>query len=329
MKIVVSGVQPTGNLHIGNYLGSIARWKSFQDEYNCIFPIADLHAITTKLPERNEFKNNIYKTLAVYLASGLDPKKTIIFQQSAIPNHTELFWILSSVVQIGKLNRMTQFKDKSGKNKEKSSLGLYSYPVLMAADIILYNANIVPIGEDQLQHIELTNDIVNSFNYKYDDNIFKTVEPILMRNTRRIMSLRDGTVKMSKSDISDMSRINLTDSEEIIRKKIMKAKTDQLDDITTNLDSRPEINNLLNIFAALSGKNNDDIQKQFNNTGFKQFKESLADLIIATISPLSKNIKEYYEDKSYLDNILSEGAARASEIADKQTKKVKHIIGMI
>jgi len=329
MKTVISGVQPTGNLHIGNYLGSIARWKSFQDEYNCIFPIVDLHAITAGLPERSEFRNNIYKTLSVYLASGLDPKKTVIFQQSSVPTHTELYWILSSVVQMGKLNRMTQFKDKSGKNKEKASLGLYAYPVLMASDILLYNADVVPVGEDQLQHIELTNDIVASFNHKYNDEVFKKVEPILMRTTKRIMSLRDGTKKMSKSDSSDMTRINLIDSEEEIRKKIMKAKTDELSDIETDLSKRPEINNLLNIFISFSGKTGEEIQAEYKNKGFKAFKEDLANIIVEKIKPLSEEINGYYNDKSYLDNVLSEGAARANELSEKQMQKVKQIIGMI
>lgn len=329
MKNIISAVQPTGNLHIGNYLGSIVRWKSFQDKYNCIFPIVDLHAITAGLPERSEFRNNIYKTLSVYLATGLDPKKAIIFQQSAVPAHAELFWILSNVVQIGKLNRMIQFKDKSGKNKEKACLGLYSYPVLMAADIMLYNTDIVLVGEDQLQHIELTNDIIASFNHKYNEDVFQKVEPLLMRSTKRIMSLRNAENKMSKSDTSDMTRINLTDSEDFIRSKIMKAKTDRLDDIETDLENRPEVNNLLNIFAAFSGQEKKEIQKTFKNLGFKKFKEELTTIIIDNISPLSKEIKSYFEDKSYLETVLSDGASRANEHADARMKEVKHIVGMI
>ena len=329
MKNIISGVQPTGNLHIGNYLGSIARWSGLQDKYNCFFPIVDLHAITAGLPEAQEFKNNIYLTLASYLASGIDSDKAIIFQQSHISAHAELFWILSNVVQIGKLNRMTQFKDKSGKHKEKAVLGLYAYPVLMAADIMLYDATLVPVGEDQLQHIELTNDIIASFNHKYNSEVFAKIEPLIMAETKRIMSLRDGTKKMSKSEISDMSRINLSDSDDLIKKKISKAKTDNIADFTTELDNRPEIRNLLGLFAAFSGEKMAVIQERYNHLGFQKFKHDLSDAIIAKINPISQKIYNYYADKSYLDTILKKGAKKAEEAADKKIHQVKQIMGMI
>ena len=328
MQTIISGIQPTGNLHIGNYLGTLAKWHKFQDQYNCFFPIVDLHAITAGFIDSKQFKKNIYKTLATYLATGLNPEKSIIFQQSAIAEHTELFWLLSNVVQIGKLNRMTQFKAKSPKHQEKAVLGLYAYPVLMAADIILYNTDIVPVGEDQIQHIELTNDIIASFNHKYANNILKTVEPLLQQNSKRIMSLRDGSNKMSKSEISDMSRINLTDSADLINKKILKAKTDEYDNLQENLANRPEIRNLLSIFCAFSNEDEKTIQNQYVNKGFKIFKEDLAALIIEHIVPIGKSIKEYYSDKSFLDNTLKTGKAKAKEHAERQINNIKNIIGM-
>lgn len=328
MKTVISAVQPTGSLHIGNYLGSIQRWLSFQDKYKCFFSIVDLHAMTASFPATQLFKEHIYHVLSVYLASGLDSNKVVIFQQSDVSCHAELFWILSCFTQLGKLNRMTQFKDKSGKNKEKACLGLYSYPVLMAADILLYDANIVPVGEDQLQHIELTNDIVASFNHKYSEEIFCKVEALLPTVTKRIMSLRNGTKKMSKSDISDMTRINLTDSKELIKSKILKAKTDMMENLEENLENRPEIRNLLNLFSAFSGKSILDIQSSYNSKGFKALKEDLADLIIAKIVPISLKIQHYLSDKAFLDEVLRDGSIKASFVAEKKLKTIKQVIGV-
>jgi len=327
MKNIISGIQPTGNLHIGNYLGTLAKWHKFQDQYNCFFPIVDLHAITAGFIDSKQFKENIYKTLATYLATGLDPEKSIIFQQSAIVEHTELFWILSNVARIGKLNRMTQFKAKSDK-QPSASLGLYAYPVLMAADIILYNTDIVPVGEDQIQHIELTNDIIASFNHIFNGNFLKTVEPLLQKNTKRIMSLEDGANKMSKSEISDMSRINLTDSADLINKKILKAKTDQYNNLHENLANRPEIQNLLNIFCAFSNEDKKTIQNQYANKGFKIFKEDLSTLVIEHIVPIGKSIKEYYNDKYFLDNVLKTGKTKAKEYAERKIKNIKKIINI-
>ena len=288
-----------------------------------------MHAITAGFINKETFKDNIYKSLATYLATGLDPKKSIIFQQSNIAEHSELFWILSNIVQMGKLNRMTQFKSKSPKNQQHAVLGLYAYPVLMAADIILYNADLVPVGEDQIQHIELTNDIIDSFNHHYQENILKNPQPLLQNNCKRIMSLRNGNNKMSKSEESDMSRINLNDSKELIRKKILKAKTDQYDNLEENLEQRPEIQNLLNIFTSLSTETQTKLQTHYQQLGFKKFKEDLAEIIIEHITPIGKAMNEYYNDKNYLDNILSNGKSQAGEYAERNLNNIKNIIGMM
>jgi len=329
MKTIISGIQPTGNLHLGNYLGTLAKWNEYQTEYKCFFPIVDLHAITAGFINKETFKNNIYKSLAAYLATGLDPKKSIIFQQSNIAEHCELFWILSNIAQMGKLNRMTQFKSKSPENQQHAVLGLYAYPVLMAADIILYNADLVPVGEDQIQHIELTNDIIGSFNHHYQENILKNIQPLLQNSSKRIMSLRNGENKMSKSEESDMSRINLTDSKELIHKKILKAKTDLYYNLDQDLDKRPETQNLVNIFSSLTKESEIDIQKQYRSQGLKKFKQDLAEIIIEHITPIGKAMNEYYNDKNYLDNILSNGKSKASEYAERNLNNIKNIIGMI
>jgi tryptophanyl-tRNA synthetase len=329
MQTIISGIQPTGNLHLGNYLGTLAKWSDFQEEYKCFFPIVDLHAITAGFINKGDFKNNIYKSLATYLSTGLNPNKSVIFQQSNIAEHSELFWILSNIAQMGKLNRMTQFKSKSPKNQQHAVLGLYAYPVLMAADIILYNADLVPVGEDQIQHIELTNDIIDSFNHHYQDNILKNPQPLLQKNCKRIMSLKNGSNKMSKSAESDMSRINLSDSKELISKKILKAKTDQYDNLDQDLDKRPEIQNLLNIFTSLTQKSESDIQNDYRIKGFQKFKQDLAEIIIQHITPIGQAIDEYYDDKSYLDSILENGKSKAGEYAERNLNNIKNIIGMI
>ena len=327
-ELVFSGVQPTGNLHLGNYLGAIKNWVELQKKKNCIFCIVDLHAITVA-ENRSKLRENTREVLAAYIASGIKPEKSIIFCQSSIPSHSELAWILSCHTPIGWLNRMTQFKDKAGKNKEKAPLGLYSYPVLMAADILLYKSTHVPVGEDQKQHLELSRDIAQGFNRFYNNDFFPIPEPIITGSATRVMSLKNGLNKMSKSDPSDYSRINLTDQTDDIRKKILKAKTDSLpfpineDD----LGKRPEVKNLVNIFCAFKGINKNLIFKDYAGNDFKKFKEDLFELVIDEISKISFEMTKLLRDKSYIDEILSQGNQRALEIASKNIKSIKEIIG--
>ena len=327
-ELVFSGVQPTGNLHLGNYLGAIKNWVELQKKKNCIFCIVDLHEITVA-ENRSKLRENTREVLAAYIASGIKPEKSIIFCQSSIPPHSELAWILSCHTPIGWLNRMTQFKDKAGKNKEKAPLGLYSYPVLMAADILLYKSTHVPVGEDQKQHLELSRDIAQGFNRFYNNDFFPIPEPIITGSATRVMSLKNGLNKMSKSDPSDYSRINLTDQTDDIRKKILKAKTDSLpfpineDD----LSKRPEVKNLVNIFCAFKDINKNLIFRDYAGNDFKKFKEDLFELIIDEISKISFEMTKLLRDKSYIDGILSEGNQRALEIASKNIKSIKEIIG--
>ena len=327
-ELVFSGVQPTGNLHLGNYLGAIKNWVELQKKKNCIFCIVDLHAITVA-ENRSKLRENTREVLAAYIASGIKPEKSIIFCQSSIPSHSELAWILSCHTPIGWLNRMTQFKDKAGKNKEKAPLGLYSYPVLMAADILLYKSTHVPVGEDQKQHLELSRDIAQGFNRFYNNDFFPIPEPIITGSATRVMSLKNGLNKMSKSDPSDYSRINLTDQTDDIRKKILKAKTDSLpfpineDD----LSKRPEVKNLVNIFCAFKDINKNLIFRDYAGNDFKKFKEDLFELIIDEISKISFEMTKLLRDKSYIDEILSRGNQRALEIASKNIKSIKEIIG--
>jgi tryptophanyl-tRNA synthetase len=327
MVTLLSAIQPTGNIHIGNYLGSITKWIELQKKYNSIFSIVDLHALTNHSNQENIYANSL-KTLAIYIASGINPDHALIFRQSDVPAHCELFWIINCITQIGKLNRMTQFKEKTGKNKEQANLGLYNYPILMAADIMLYKATKIPVGEDQRQHIELTNEIIQSFNYKYKTEYFTKIDIIIDENNKRIMSLRDGSKKMSKSDISEYSRINIFDSDDQIKAKIMKAKTDLDIDLTINIESRPEINNLLKIFSAFSNKSFSKIQDEYNNYGHKKLKTDLADIIISKLSPIRKKALSLLDDKIYLEKILENNAAKANDIADKNIKEIKKIIGI-
>ena len=328
-KKIFSGVQPTGNLHLGNYLGAIKNFVELNNdnENECIFCVVDLHAITVK-QDPNELRNNIQETVATFVASGIDPKKSIIFNQSRVAAHAEGAWILSCVARMGWLNRMTQFKDKAGKNKEKAPLGLYSYPVLMAADILLYKSEYVPVGEDQKQHLELSRDIAQSFNRFYDNDFFPIPEPLIMGLATRVMSLKDGTKKMSKSDLSDYSRINMTDNTDDIRKKIQKAKTDSLPfpDNSKNLESRPEINNLLNIFCSMSEMSMDKVIKEYSGKDFKKFKEDLSDLINQEVSKVSLEMKKLLSDKVYLEDLLRKGAQEAREIAQNNIAEIKKII---
>ena len=330
-KKIFSGVQPTGNLHLGNYIGAIKNFVDLQNqkENECVYCVVDLHAITTN-QDPKILKNNIRETTAAFLASGLDYKKSIIFNQSLVPAHSEGSWILGCVARMGWLNRMTQFKEKAGKDKEKASVGLYIYPVLMAADILLYDATHVPVGQDQKQHLELSRDIAQKFNIDFNaPDFLKAPEPLIQKNFARIMSLKDGTKKMSKSDPSDLSRINLTDGKDEIVNKIKKAKSDSLmlpnDD--KNLSERPEAENLLGIYSNLSNQSLNNSINEFSGKNFSEFKEKLADLVVGKITPISNEINKLQKDNNFIDSVLKDGAKKASEIASKKVEEMKKIIG--
>ena len=330
VKKIFSGVQPTGNLHLGNYIGAIKNFVDLQNENNeCIFCVVDLHAVTVR-QDPKILKQNIRETAATFLASGINPKKSIIFNQSSVPAHSEVSWLLGCIARMGWLNRMTQFKEKAGKDKEKASVGLYIYPVLMAADILLYDATHVPVGEDQKQHLELARDISKKFNNDFKaPDFFKIPEPLIQKNFARIMSLKDGTKKMSKSDPSDLSRINLTDIESEIINKIKKAKTDAkpFPKRTEDLKSRPEIENLIGIYSSLSRKKIDDLLKEFEDQNFSLFKDKLSELVVKNISPISKEIKKLNEDPSYIDQVLRDGSNKAKELSSKKMEDIKKIFG--
>ena len=330
-KKIFSGVQPTGNLHLGNYLGAIKNFVDLNNDVDndCIFCVVDLHAITVK-QDPKELKNNIRETVATFIASGIDPKKSIIFNQSGVAAHSEGAWILSCVARMGWLNRMTQFKEKAGKDKEKASIGLYSYPVLMAADILLYDATHVPVGDDQKQHLELCRDIAQKFNNDFDSPEFlKAPEPLIQKEFSRIMSLKDGLKKMSKSDPSDLSRINLTDNNDQIVNKIKKAKTDPMPmpSELIDLSKRPEALNLLGVYSNLSNQNLEKSIDEFKGKNFSDFKEKLSDLIVNKIEPISKEIKKLLNDINFLDKILLEGSVKADNIASKKLEKLKELVG--
>ena len=330
-KIVLSGVQPTGGLHIGNYLGAIKNFVSMQTEYDCFFCVVDLHAITVK-QDPKLLKNNTYEVVATYLASGIDPVKSVIFNQSNVSSHSELAWIFNCITRMGWLNRMTQFKDKAGKDKENASSGLFIYPNLMAADILLYKATHVPVGDDQKQHLELTRDIAQKFNRDYEcDGFFPIPEPIIDKNISRIMSLKNGEQKMSKSDPSDYSRISLTDSADQIEKKIKKAKTADtpMPDNNEDVSKLLEVNNLLNIFSGFSGIEKLELIEKYKGQNFSNFKNNLAEVIIEHIKPISKEIDKLMSDKAYLNQIISSGAEKASEKANVTIKEVYDIIGFV
>ena len=331
LKKIFSGVQPSGNLHLGNYLGAIKNFVDLQNqkETECVYCIVDLHAITVK-QEPKELKKNIRETLATFIASGIDYKKSIIFNQSSVSAHAEGAWMLSCVARMGWVNRMTQFKEKAGKDKEKASVGLYAYPVLMAADILLYDTTHVPVGHDQKQHLELCRDIAQRFNSDFNaPDFLKTPEPLIQKNFSRIMSLKDGMKKMSKSDPSDLSRINLTDEKDLIVNKIKKAKTDPMPMPTNeeNLEKRPEAENLLGIYSSLSNQTLEQSKKEFSGKNFSDFKEKLSDLLVEKIDPISKEIKKLLNDEKHLDNILFDGSQKADKIASKKIKEIKQLIG--
>ena len=330
-KKIFSGVQPTGNLHLGNYLGAIKNFVSLNndDQNKCIFCVVDLHAITVK-QDSKELRNNIRETVATFVASGIDPSKSIIFNQSSVAAHSETAWILSCVARMGWLNRMTQFKEKAGKDKEKASVGLYSYPILMAADILLYDATHVPVGDDQKQHLELCRDIGQKFNNDFGIEYFFVIpEPLIQKEFSRIMSLKDGLKKMSKSDVSDLSRINLTDTKDQIINKIKKAKTDPLPmpSSVEELNERPEASNLIGIFSSLNNSSLDETIKKFSGKNFSDFKNELSQLLVDKIDPISQEIKKLLNESSYLDQILSDGSQKAQEIASQKIKKIHKIVG--
>ena len=330
-KKIFSGVQPTGNLHLGNYLGAIKNFVALNDDKTneCIFCVVDLHAITVK-QNPLELKNNIRETVATFIASGIDPKKSIIFNQSKVPAHSETAWILSCIARMGWLNRMTQFKEKAGKDKEKASIGLYSYPVLMAADILLYDSTHVPVGDDQKQHLELCRDIAQKFNNDFEaHDFFKIPEPLIQKNFSRIMSLKDGLKKMSKSELSDLSRINLTDDKDQIVNKIKKAKTDPLP-MPSNLEElekRPEARNLLGIYSSLTGTRLENNVQEFSGKNFSEFKDKLSHVLVEKIAPISIEIKKLINEKKFLDQILLAGCQKANQFATEKLKKIHEIVG--
>jgi len=336
---VFSGVQPTGNLHLGNYLGAIKRFVDLQAKYDCLYCVVDLHAITV-WQEPEELTKNIREVTAAFLACGIDPKKQIVFNQSQVAEHAELAWIFNCVARMGWLNRMTQFKEKAGKDKENASVGLFAYPNLMAADILVYRATHVPVGEDQKQHLELARDIAQKFNNDFAAQIaklglqghfFPLTEPLISGPATRVMSLRDGTKKMSKSDASDYSRINLTDSADDIAQKVRKARTDPEPLPTTEaaLETRPEADNLVGIYAALADTTRADVLKEFGGAQFSRFKEALTELSVAKLSPIGSEMKRLAQHPKHIDAILADGSSRARAIAAETMKHVKDIVGFV
>ena len=333
-KRIFSGIQPTGNLHLGNYLGAIKNWVKLQEDFSSIFSIVDLHAITVP-QEPLQLRASIHEVTAAIIASGIDINKSILFNQSSVKEHAELAWIFNCVCRIGWLNRMTQFKEKAGKNRENATVGLYSYPVLMAADILLYKATHVPVGDDQKQHIELARDIASSFNNMFtldnENNFFSLPEPQIFGPATRVMSLRDGTKKMSKSDPSDASRINLTDTKEEISNKIKKAKTDPnpLPETVDELKKRPEAFNLLNIYSSLSNQTLDKTVENFVGQGFSHFKPKLIELAVENLNPISSEMRYLLKDTKAIDKILKTGEIKARQIAEPVLQDVKSLVGLI
>ena len=339
MGRVFSGVQPTGNLHLGNYLGAIKNFVSLQNNHECIYCVVDMHAITVK-QDPKVLKNNILEVAASFIAAGINPEKSIIFAQSQVSAHAELAWIFNCVARLGWLNRMTQFKEKAGKNRENASAGLYTYPVLMAADILAYHATHVPVGDDQRQHLELARDIAQKFNNDFNLDYFPITEPVIMGAATRVMSLRDGKNKMSKSDVSDYSRLNLTDSIDDISNKIRKAKTDalplpDLDSLDDKenfkeeiINSRAEAVNLLNIYSALSNDTTKKVVERFAGKQFSDFKKELNEVAVETLSPITKEMRRLLEDKTFLTGIIKDGGNRANIIAQPIITKVKNIVGL-
>ena len=329
-QTVFSGVQPTGNLHLGNYLGAIKNFVSLQKEYECFFCVVDLHAITV-WQDPKVLADKTREVTAAFIASGIDPKKNNIFVQSQVPQHAQLAWLFNCVARMGWLNRMTQFKDKAGKNSENVSVGLFSYPTLMAADILIYLATHVPVGDDQKQHLELTRDIAQKFNNDFKTDLFPIPEPLIFGEATRVMSLRDGSKKMSKSDPSDYSRIMLTDTADNIKQKIKKAKTDTqpIPETVTQFESRPEAQNLISIFASLEGINIQNVVNRYGGREFSIFKKDLADLAVAKLEPITSEMNKLMADPAYIDKILNEGKSSAISVAEPVLEKTKKIIGFL
>jgi tryptophanyl-tRNA synthetase len=337
--LVFSGVQPTGNLHLGNYLGAITKFVALQESHDCIYCVVDLHAITVP-QDPVQLRQSIREVTAAFLACGIDPKKHIVFNQSQVPEHAELAWVFNCVARLGWLNRMTQFKEKAGKDRENASVGLYAYPALMAADILVYRATHVPVGEDQKQHLELARDIAQKFNNDFATSIteqgfgemfFPLPEPLIQGPATRVMSLRDGTKKMSKSDPSDYSRINLNDDADAIAQKVRKAKTDPepLPSEEAGLKERPEAENLVGIFAALSDKTKADVLREFGGAQFSTFKSALVDLSVAKLGPIGADMKRLMNDQAHIDAVLADGSERARVQACETMKAVKAILGFV
>jgi len=330
MNRIFSGVQPTGNLHLGNYLGAIRNFVRLQDSYDCIFCVVDLHAITVR-QDPKELRSSTREVAAAFLASGIDPAKHVIFNQSQVSAHAELAWIFNCVARLGWLNRMTQFKEKAGKDRENASAGLYVYPNLMAADILAYKATHVPVGEDQKQHLELARDIAQKFNHDYGVDFFPLIEPIIQGEATRVMSLRDGAKKMSKSDPSDYSRINLTDDADAVAQKIRKAKTDPnpLPEQVGGFEGRPEAENLVSIYAALADRTSAEVLEEYGGKAFSAFKEALTDLAVARLGPIGGEMQRMTRDPGYVDGVLREGAARARAIAEPILREAQEIVGFL
>jgi len=337
---VFSGMQPTGNLHLGNYLGAMVRWVEMQKSHECLYCIVDMHAITL-WQDPADLKKSIREVTAAYIASGLDPDKSIIFNQSQVSAHAELAWILNCVARLGWLDRMTQFKEKAGKEKERASVGLYAYPVLMAADILLYQGTHVPVGEDQKQHLELARDIAQKFNNDFrgeieaagyaDGQFFPLPEPLIQGPATRVMSLRDGTKKMSKSDASDLSRINMSDDADTIARKFQKAKTDPepLPRAEAGLEHRPEADNLVGIYAALADKSKADVLREFGGGQFSTFKKALSELAVSRLAPVNAEMRRLLGDPAEIDRILAKGAGKARALAAPNISKIKDIVGFV
>jgi tryptophanyl-tRNA synthetase len=337
---VFSGMQPTGNLHLGNYLGAMVRWVEMQRTHECIFCVVDMHAITV-WQDPADLTGQIRSVTAAYIAAGIDPERSILFNQSQVCEHAELAWVLSCVARLGWLNRMTQFKEKAGKDRENASVGLYAYPVLMAADILAYRATHVPVGDDQKQHLELARDIAQKFNNDYAESIrghgiedgifFPPPEPVIMGPATRVMSLRDGTRKMSKSDPSDLSRINMTDDADTIARKIQKAKTDPapLPSEEVGLEERPEADNLVGIYAALAGTTKAGVLKEYGGAQFSAFKKSLAEVAVSRVGPVNAEMQRLLADPAEIDRILADGARRARAIAKPIMDQVKDVVGFL
>jgi len=327
-KLVFSGVQPTGNLHLGNYLGALKNFVTLQEKTECIYCVVDLHAITI-FQNPKELRNNILETTAGFLATGLDSRKSIIFNQSSVSGHAELAWILNCVARIGWLNRMTQFKDKAGKDKEQASVGLYIYPNLMAADILLYKATHVPVGADQKQHLELCRDIAQKFNSDFKQDIFPLPEPLIQKNISRVMSLRDGTKKMSKSEESEYSRIDLKDSADTIVKKIKKAKSDtsSIPDNLKDLEKKPEALNLINIYSDLIGTTLEQSLNELKGKEYSYLKNKLSEILVEIICPVGIKIRKLLDDKSYLEGVLKQGTEKARNLAEHNLKDIRNAVG--